>query len=114
MRQAHCLPPFHAMKHVAVLVCCMLLLAIPLPAGEKTDLIVMKNGDQLTCEIKALDSGALYVSFDYILGTQSLQWSKVEHLESKHLFIVKTQDGSAYTGTLSTAESGGGRPVKID
>jgi hypothetical protein len=92
----------------------ILLLAAPLFAREKTDVLVMKNGDHLTCEIKGLDSGVLYVSLDYILGTSSLQWSKVAYLQSKQLFIVKTLDGSVYTGTLGTAETEEKRPVKIE
>jgi hypothetical protein len=55
----------------------------------------------------------LYVSFDYIDGTASVNWSKVAHLESKQLFVVKTQDGSVYTGALKTEEMGAGRPVQI-
>jgi hypothetical protein len=71
-----------------------MLSALPLGARDKTDVLIMNNGDHLTCEIKSLDSGVLYVSLDYILGTSSLQWSKVARIESKQLFIVKTQDGS--------------------
>ena len=97
-----------------VLSLALLLAASPLFAREKTDVLVMKNGDRLTCEIKGLDGGVLYVSFDYILGTSSVQWSKVKYLESKQLFIVKTTDGSVYTGTLSTAEDQEKRPVKIE
>jgi len=91
-----------------------LLVTLPLLAREKNDVLVMKNGDRLTCEIKGLDEGVLYVSFDYIIGTSSVQWSKVAYLESKQLFIVKTADGSVYTGTLSTAETAEKRPVKIE
>src|ERR1700743_967499 len=91
-----------------------LIFVAPLFARDKTDVLVMKNGDRLTCEIKGLDQGVLYVSFDYILGTSSVQWSKVAYLESNQLFVVKTADGSAYTGTLTTAESEEQRPVKID
>jgi hypothetical protein len=91
-----------------------LIFVAPLFARDKTDVLVMKNGDHLTCEIKGLDEGVLYVSFDYILGTSSVQWSKVAYLQSKQLFVVKTADGSAYTGTLSTAESEEKRPVKIE
>ena len=98
----------------AIILCSALLLAAPIFARDKTDLLVMKNGDHLTGEIKGLDAGVLYVSMDYILGTSSLQWSKVDHIESTQLFLVKTQDGSVYTGTLSTAESSGGRPVQIE
>jgi hypothetical protein len=90
-----------------------LLFALPLLAREKSDVIVMNNGDHFTGEIKGLDSGVLYVSFDYIEGTSSVQWSKVHHLESKQLFVVKTEDGSVYSGTLQTAEGAPGRPMQI-
>ena len=79
-----------------------LLLAAPLFAREKSDVIIMKNGDRLTCEIKSLDANTLFISLDYILNAQSVDWSKVDHVESKQLFIVKTQDGLVYTGALST------------
>lgn len=102
------------MKIAAVIVSCVLLVATPLFAREKTDVLVMSNGDRLTGEIKGLDASVLYVSFDYIDGTASVDWSKVRHLESKQLFIVKTEDGSVYTGTLSTAETGAARPVRIE
>jgi hypothetical protein len=89
-------------------------IAIPLFAREKTDIIVMNNGDRLTGEVKGLDSGTLSVNFDYILGTASLDWSKVDHLESKQLFLVKTQDGSVYRGTLRTLDSLAKRPIRIE
>src|SRR5271157_2897211 len=92
----------------------LLLVAAPLLARDSTDVIVMKNGDHLTGEVKGLDAGVLYVSMTYILGTSSLDWTKVARLESKQLFIVKTQDGSVYKGTLNTAETEEGRPVKIE
>ncbi len=98
----------------AAVLCSALLLAAPLLARDKTDVIVMNNGDRLTGEIKGLDSGVLYVNMDYILGTSSVQWSKVHHVESKQLFIVKTQDGSVYTGMLTTAGAPGERPMKIE
>ena len=71
----------------------------------------MKNGDHLTGEIKGLSEGVLYLDMEYILGTSSVQWSKVERLESKQLFLVKTEDGSVYTGTLNTSNPA--RPVEI-
>ncbi len=90
-----------------------LLAAAPLHAGEKTDVLYMKNGDRLTCEIKSLDAGALQVSLDYVEGTISVQWSLVERLDSKRLFIVKLEDGSVYTGTLSIAETAPDEPPKL-
>jgi hypothetical protein len=97
----------------AIILTCALLLTMPLLARESTDAIVMKNGDRLTGEIKGLNAGVLYMSMKYILGTSSVQWSEVSHLESAQLFLVKTEDGSVYTGTLMTASTPGGRPVEI-
>jgi Protein of unknown function, DUF481 len=97
----------------AFLLTAFLFLAASLFARDKTDVMVMKNGDRMTCEIKGLDAGVLYVNFDYIDGTSSVDWSKVVRLESKQLFIVKTLDGSMYTGALSTSETAADRPVKI-
>jgi hypothetical protein len=91
-----------------------LVLGPALFAREKTDVLVMKNGDRMTCQIKGLEAGVLYVSFDYIDGTASVEWSKVARLESNQLFIVKTEDGSVYTGRLNTTESPAGEPVKIE
>src|SRR5215469_9988332 len=101
------------MKMSCVVVCWVFLLTAPLFARESTDVIVMKNGDHLTGEIKGLNAGVLYVSMKYILGTSSMQWSEVARLESKQLFLVKTEDGSVYTGTLNTVNTEGNRPVTI-
>jgi hypothetical protein len=102
------------MKLHNLALCAVLLLVAPLFGRDKTDVVVMKNGDRLTGEIKGLNSGVLYVNMDYILGTSSVQWSKVHHVESKQLFIVKTESGSVYTGTLSTSDVPSDRPMEIE
>ena len=91
----------------AVILGCAFLLTTPLFARENTDVVVMKNGDHLTGEIKGLSTGVLYLSMKYILGTSEIQWSEVARLESKQLFIVKTEDGAVHTGALSTLEASG-------
>src|ERR1700739_1514409 len=100
-------------RHILLCLLCLLSIDAHLFAREKADVLVMKNGDHLTGEIKGLDAGVLYVSFDYIDGTTSINWSEVASLESKQLFLVKTQDGSVYMGTLKTAVAGAARPVQI-
>ena len=102
------------MKILRFLVGVALFISLPLFAREKTDTVVMKNGDRFTGEVKGLTAGVLYVNMSYILGTSSVDWSQVARLESKQLFIVKTEDGSVYKGVLKTAEAEGGRPVRID
>lgn len=97
-----------------ILLCVAILSAWRTSAREKTDVLVMRNGDRLTCEIKSLSADVLYVSLDYALGTVSIDWFKIDHLESKQLFIVKTANGDVYAGTLSIPKTEGGRPVSIE
>jgi hypothetical protein len=69
-------------------------------ARAAKDVLVMKNGDRITCEVKSLQSGILKVNLDYVDGTISVDWLKVAHLESSYLFIVSLQDGSIYSAKL--------------
>jgi len=92
----------------------LLPFAFPLFAREKSDVLVMRNGDHLTCEIKGLDSDTLSVSLDYATGTVSINWAKVDHIESTQLFLVKNQDGLVYSGSLSTPATPGARPTRIE
>ena len=85
-----------------------------LTARTKTDVVVMANGDRFTCEIKRLERGVLYASFDYVDGTVSLQWSKVAQVQSSQLFIVHVRDGSIYEGTIRTPETPAQQAVKIE
>jgi len=75
-----------------------LLLPLPVLAREGTDVIVMKNGDHITCEIKALRGGVLSVGPPYVIETISVDWSKVARVESKQLFPQRT--GRVSTSTL--------------
>jgi len=97
-----------------VLLAVIVLTGWPVIAREKSDVLVMRNGDRLTCEIKGLSADTVYISLDYALGTVSIDWFKVDHLESTQLFLVKTQDGEVYTGKLSMPKAEGGRPVSIE
>jgi Protein of unknown function, DUF481 len=101
------------MKLRTAILCAYLLFALPLFARESTDVIVMRNGDRFTGTIKALYGGVLYVGIPYIIETISVDWSKVGRIESSQLFIVKTEDGSVYNGTISSVETAAGRPIEI-
>jgi len=98
---------------VAVILGFPLLFSLPLFARDNTDVLIMKNGDHLTCQIKGLNSGVLYVGLPYVIETLSLDWSQVAHLQSKQLFLVKTQDGSVYRGIINSTETPAGRPLEI-
>ena len=96
-----------------VIFSCMVLFSSSLFAREKTDLVVMKNGDRLTCEIKGLSAGVLSIRLSYVEGIVGLEWAQVARMESNQLFLVQTEDGTVYTGKLSTVATSGERPMSI-
>jgi hypothetical protein len=90
-----------------------LLFSLRLFAQESKDIIVMKNGDRFTCEIKGLSAGVLSVKLSYVDGTISVQWSQIAHMESNRLFRVQTESGAVYTGKLSTSGVSEDPPIQI-
>ena len=97
----------------AIVVCAALLFSLRLFAQENKDVIVMKNGDRFTCEIKGLSAGVLSVKLSYVDGTISVQWSQIAHMESNRLFRVQTESGAVYTGKLSTSGVSEDPPIQI-
>ena len=97
-----------------LMISALFLVAWPLHGRDKADLLVMNNGDRVTCEIKGLANGVLYIGLDWVQGTLQVDWSKVNHVESKQLFLVKTQDGHIYVGGLSTTQTEGARPMRLE
>jgi putative salt-induced outer membrane protein YdiY len=91
-----------------------LLSSLPLVAQESKDVIVMKNGDRITGEIKGLSAGVLSVRVRYIDGRIAVQWSQVAHLESNQLYLVHTESGAVYTGKLSTSGVSDDPPIRIE
>ncbi len=81
-------------------------------ARAKTDVIVMKNGDRITGEIKRLENAVLVVDLDWVDGSISINWFKVARLESTALFIVKLEDGTVYSARVITPE--GPAPVNLE
>ena len=73
--------------------------------ADKTDIIHLKNGDRVTCEIKNLERGQLKVSTDS-MSTVYIEWEDILHISSKELYVVELQDGSRLQGTLSATDAG--------
>src|ERR1700733_15417941 len=96
-----------------IILCSALLFSATLLAQQNSDVLVMKNGDRFTCEIKELSAGVLSVKLSYVDGTIAVQWSQVAHLESNRLFRVVTESGAVYTGKLSTSGVSDDPPIQI-
>lgn len=68
-------------------------------AAQKTDVVVLLNGDRFTGEVKKLQYGKLQFKTDDA-GTIYIKWNKIARLTAKAFFEVETEDGSVYFGSL--------------
>ena len=83
--------------HVALLVA---VLATSIRAGDKTDMILFKNGDRLTGEVKTLDRGKMSFDTD-ALGVIKVEWDDIAQLYSTMTFEVALEDGERLYGSLA-------------
>jgi uncharacterized protein DUF481 len=66
-------------------------------SAEKTDLVILRNGDRITGEIKALAHGKLDYNTDDA-GRLSIEWDKVARITSPHQFEFLLGSGIKYFG----------------
>ena len=86
--------------------CVVTLWWSPTAWAQKTDTVVMKNGDQITVEIKKLERGRLEASTDG-MGSLLIEWDDVDHLSSPKRFQVEIQTGERYVGSLAATDTTG-------
>ena len=80
--------------------------AASVSAHDKTDVVVLTNGDRLTGEIKGLSQAILTLDTD-AGGTLSLEWTHIAGLTSSFDYQVEVTSGERYFGSLqSTAKPG--------
>jgi hypothetical protein len=80
---------------------------VALPAfAQKTDVIVLFNGDRVTCEIRSYSAGRLSVKTD-IASDISVKWNKIVSIASSKEFEIETTDGLVHYGTLAPSDPPG-------
>jgi hypothetical protein len=82
------------------------LSSLPASAAPKTDIVIFKNGDKLTGEIKSLQRGRLNLNTD-ATGTIAIEWDKIAGVVSNQNVQVETISGARYFGHLSKTEKSG-------
>jgi hypothetical protein len=92
-------------RKTTVLAATLLLLGPALAgARPKIDVVTLRNGDRVTCEIKTLEKGKLTVSTD-AMSTVEIEWEDISGIESVYYFRMTDRAGGRWFGTLSM-ESG--------
>jgi putative salt-induced outer membrane protein YdiY len=91
--------PFHRLSRISLLVLLLACLCIPAQAKRK-DVVIMKNGDQLTGQVKRLQSGLLYMETDYVSGNIGLDWNQVESVQSTATYRIVLNNGQRLEGKI--------------
>jgi len=99
------LTPVRRSFRTAVIAFSLALTAAPALA-QKTDVIILVNGDHITGEIKGLDRGQLDYSTDDA-GRLKIQWDKILRVTSNRYYEVELSSGVKYFGTLDSTEADG-------
>jgi hypothetical protein len=77
-----------------------LVLATEAAARPKTDVLTLRNGDRITCEIKQLTRGKLTVKTDDA-GTLDIEWTAISGVRSGHYFRVEDRFGRRFFGAVN-------------
>ena len=95
--------------HRVLLAAALLVAAFPASAREKTDVVILRNGDHLTGEIKGMERGKLDFNTDDI-GRISIEWDKVvDRLTTTHQYEAELRSGDRTDGALSSPADGRAR-----
>ena len=91
-------------EHASLLLLLLFMFISPSAgAAPKTDIIIFKNGDKLTGELKSLKRGRLNFNTD-ATGTIGIEWDKIARIESLQNIQVENSSGLRYFGHLVRAE----------
>lgn len=91
---------FGLLTGVAMLAAPRVLLA------QKTDVVVLNNGDTVTGEIKGYNEGRLALDTDHS-GVISIKWSKIVSITSSKQFDIETIDGLHHFGSFGPSDPPG-------
>jgi hypothetical protein len=84
---------------IFIALCICLLCVSTQVIAAKTDIIILKNGDHVTGEIKGLTAGQLELSTEY-MDTVFIDWVNIRDIISDQGHQIEMSDGRRLLGTL--------------
>jgi hypothetical protein len=95
--------PLSALRKLFLLL--LLLVFSQQVLAQKTDIVILTNGDKLTGEIKKLEAGLLQYSTD-AMGTVSIEWRFIETIITNKQQTIETNDGTRWLGKIQKPAEG--------
>lgn len=73
--------------------------------AQKSDTITLYNGDRITCEVKSLSKGKLYVKTSD-MSKVYIKWTRIAHIETIEQFEITLNNHSVYFGEFYKGSEG--------
>jgi putative salt-induced outer membrane protein YdiY len=81
--------------------------------AKRKDVVVMKNGDHFTGEVKRLQDGLLYLETDYVSGNIGLDWTQVQSVQSTAVYRIVLNNGHRLEGKIEKEPPESGKPKDV-
>ena len=94
---------FRVLAHVSAALAALVLWS-PGVAAQKTDVIILTNGDQVTCEIRELERGRLRCKTD-AMGTVQIQWDHIADIKTDKTLEVEMESGARFFGAIQPGDT---------
>lgn len=93
------------MNPIVKIISCLIFLSFSQALlADKSDIIILKNGDHVTGEIKGLISGQLELSTEY-MDTVFIDWENIRDIISDQGQQIEMSDGRRLLGTLDKPQT---------
>ena len=84
--------------------CALLLILFSAAAwADKTDIVLLKNGDRVTGEVKGMERGKLTLSTDH-MGTVFIDWVEIDEVFSSTGQAIELTNGQRFYGPLAKGD----------
>ena len=99
-------------RFLCLLACFTVVISTPAIA-QKTDVVLLTNGDRVTGEVKQLLRAKLKLDTDP-MGVVSISWQDVQHVTSDELFEIELSSGERYLGVVQPSTRDGYITLDLD
>ena len=94
-----------ALRLIALLLCALGCGSAAGYERDKSDVVILRNGDHISGDIVSLEFGILTLKTDN-MSTLGIEWPAVLSMASKFEFAVERNDGTKYHGVITTSPDG--------
>jgi len=77
------------------------LILVSVASAAKEDIVILKNGDYITGEVKKMEFARLSYSTD-AMKTLSIEWAEIRYIKAKETFRIEMEDGTDFSGSLDS------------